>query len=326
MAILAFLIVLAGSFFYFLNQVENSRGLAGRQEFEIRKGEGSKSVGKMLEERGLIKDDVYFFYYIWSKGLAGNILPGKYQIESLTIPEIVSLITTEQKKEIKITFPEGWTMRQMADRLSEKGFSGEEFLALSQKPGNFKETFPWLDDSRIKSLEGFLFPDTYLFFPDNSAEEIIGKMLSNFDLKFDSEMDAWAEKKGESLWEIVTLGSIIEREVKSDEDRKIVSGIFRKRMKIGQALQSCATIAYILGENKKQYSFEETRIPSPYNTYLNPGLPAGPIGNPGLSSLEASLYPEDSSYQYFLTNPETGKTIFSQTLEEHNMRKREVGL
>jgi UPF0755 protein len=113
------------------------------------------------------------------------------------------------------------------------------------------------------------------------------------------------------------MASVIEKEVRSANDMKIVSGIFWNRIKNGQALESCATLAYILGVNKSQYSYEDTRINSPYNTYINRGLPAGPIANPGLKAIEAAIYPEDTAYNYFLTASETGETIFSKTYQEH---------
>jgi UPF0755 protein len=122
------------------------------------------------------------------------------------------------------------------------------------------------------------------------------------------------------------MASIIEREVKNNEDRKVVSGIFWNRIKAGQPLQSCATISFILGVSKDQYSFEDTRIQSPYNTYLNQGLPPGPISNPGISSIEAAIYPAQTNYNYFLSDPESGKTVFSKNIEEHNANKVKVGL
>ena len=118
------------------------------------------------------------------------------------------------------------------------------------------------------------------------------------------------------------MASILEREVKSDEDRAIVSGIFWKRLESNYPLESCATIAYILEIDKWRYSVEETRIESPYNTYLNVGLPPTPINNPGLSAIEAAVYPEYTDYNFFLTDPETGVTIFSKTFDEHNANKR----
>ena len=122
------------------------------------------------------------------------------------------------------------------------------------------------------------------------------------------------------------MASIIEREVRSDEDRKVVSGIFWNRIKAGQALQSCATLSFILGVSKKQYSIADTQIKSPYNTYLNTGLPPGPISNPGLSTIEAAINPQDSQFNYFLSDPETGLTIFSKSFEEHNANKAKYGL
>ena len=176
------------------------------------------------------------------------------------------------------------------------------------------------------SLEGYLFPDTYFFSQKLTSEDIVKKFLTNFDNRLSSSLREEIKKQGKKLEDIIIMASIIEREVKNEEDKKTVGGIFWNRIKNGQPLQSCATIAYILGENKKQYSFEDTRIDSPYNTYLNQGLPPGPISNPGLSSIEAAVYPNGNTYNYFLSDPETGKTIFSRTIEDHNANKYKFGL
>jgi len=117
------------------------------------------------------------------------------------------------------------------------------------------------------------------------------------------------------------MASLLEKEVNTKEDREIVSGIFWRRIKEGRPLQSCATIAYILGIDKWRYSFEDTRIKSPYNTYLHKGLPPGPISNPGVESIRSAIFPRKSDYNYFLTDPETGNTIFAETIEEHNQNK-----
>lgn len=175
-------------------------------------------------------------------------------------------------------------------------------------------------------LEGFLFPDTYIFFKDATAVDIINRMLFNFDEKFTSDIRVEIEKKGKTIYEIVTMASILEKEVKTPEDMKIVSGIFWDRLEVGQPLQSCATIAYVLGEEKKQYSYEDTRAPSPYNTYTNKGLPRGPINNPGMRAITAAIYPTNTEYNYFLTDPKTGKTVFSKTIEEHEANKAKYGL
>jgi len=146
-------------------------------------------------------------------------------------------------------------------------------------------------------------------------------MLSNFDSKFTPEMRAEIENQGKTVYEIVTMASIIQKEVRSEKDMKMVSGIFWNRIKNGQALESCATLAYILGENKPQYTYEDTRIDSPYNTYMNRDLPPGPIANPGIEAIKAAIWPTDSNYNFFLSSSDGGETIYSRTFEEHVRNK-----
>jgi UPF0755 protein len=141
-------------------------------------------------------------------------------------------------------------------------------------------------------------------------------MKDNFQKKIEPYLSV-IEEKELSLSEVVTMASLIEKEVQTMEDKKIVSGIFWKRIKLGYPLQSCASIAYIKGIPQWRYSSEDTKIESPYNTYLNYGLPPGPISNPGLDSIEAALYPAESPYLYYLSTPD-GKIIYSKTLKEHN--------
>ncbi len=146
-------------------------------------------------------------------------------------------------------------------------------------------------------------------------------MLNNFDGKLTDEMQNNIAEQDKTIYEIVTMASIIEKEVRTLEDMEIVSGIFWDRIKYGQPLESCATLAYVLGVNKEQYSIEDTKIDSPYNTYRNPGLPPGPICNPGLNAIKAAIYPQYTEYNYFLSRQDTGETVFSKTLEEHNRNK-----
>ena len=323
-------VIVAGSFFYFRYQVYYSHGSYENVKiFKIEKGEGNGTVSGKLKEEGLVSGKFYFYYYVRSKGLLNKILPGDYEISGkMTIPEIAAMITQEQNKFVKITFPEGWDSKKIADRLSANGFSGDDFLSIVKNPSQdltSKYSFFSLLPSGV-SLEGYLFPDTYFFSQKLTADDIVKKMMADFDNRLTPELRDEIRKQGKSLKDVITMSSIIEREVKNEEDKKIVSGIFWNRIKNGQPLQSCATIAYILGTNKKQYSFEDTRIDSPYNTYLSKGLPPGPISNPGLSSIEATIHPQETAYNYFLSDSETGKTIFSKTIEEHNANKVKAGL
>ena len=303
-------------------------------DFSIEKGENAWTISRKLKKEKLIDGRLNFIFIIYRTGKQKEIKAGKYLLNSnLSEAEIVSIITAgktiEKQNQKKITFPEGWTAEQMAGRFSQNGFAENEFLELNKKPKYFEEKYGYDFLKTIpsgKNLEGFLFPDTYFFGVDFSAEDIIKKMLDNFDKKLSDDLRVEIKKQNKTIYEIITMASILEREVKSLEDKKVVSGIFWQRLKNGQAFQSCATLAYILGENKKQYSYEDTRIKSLYNTYLYPGLPPGPISNPGLDAIIATIYPTKTDYNYFLSNPETGKTVFSKTLDEHNLNKLKNGL
>ncbi|MFA5926421.1 MAG: endolytic transglycosylase MltG [Parcubacteria group bacterium] len=324
-----FIVVLA--IFWLRHQIYFSHGTGDMsQTFEITSGERTAEISKRLEEKGLIENDLYFNYYIWKTNSKGKIQAGKYELRgSMTIPEVVQVLSLGEiiSDEVKVTFPEGLNARKMAKILQEKSFDADEFLSKSDCGCGVKTDYEFLADKPEKaSLEGFLFPDTYIFFKDASAANIINRMLLNFDEKLNSDMRLEIEKGGKTVFEIVTMASILEKEVKTPEDMKIASGIFWDRIGYGMPLQSCATVAYVLGEEKKQYSYDDTRTPSPYNTYINKGLPPGPIDNPGLSAIRAAIYPEKSDYNYFLTDPETGKTIFSKTIEEHNANKDKYGL
>lgn len=328
--VLILLVIIVGSFFYFRFQVYYSHGdFKSIRMFKVEEGEGCKIVSNNLAKDNLIASKWYLCYYMKTHGLLNKILPGDYQLSgNMTIPEITTTITQEQNKFAKITFPEGWDSKKMAERLSANDFSGDEFLEIVKNPPveltNKYSFFSLLPKGT--SLEGYLFPDTYFFSQKFSTVEITGKILNNFDNQLTSDLREEIKKQGKSLNEIITMASIIEREVKNNEDRKVVSGIFWNRIKAGQPLQSCATISFILGVSKDQYSFEDTRIQSPYNTYLNQGLPPGPISNPGISSIEAAVYPAQTNYNYFLSDPQSGKTVFSKNIEEHNANKVKVGL
>lgn len=321
-------LVVLGAFFYFRYQIYYSRGsFLETKNFVIEKGEGNAGIASRLRIEGLISGKIYFYCYLKSRKLTDKILPGEYEISgNLTIPEIALIITQEENRSVKITFPEGWTSKQMAQRLSANGLPGEEFLKIVNNPGELTGKYDFLTDNNVKNLEGYLFPDTYFFAKDTTAENIVVKILGIFNTKITPQMKENALAKGKNLNEIIIMASIIEGEVRSDEDRKIASGIFWKRLENNQPLESCATLAYVLGVRKKQYSEADTWAKSPFNTYINKGLPPGPISNPGISSIMAALNPEKTDYYYFLSDPGTGETMFSKTYSEHVNNKAKYGL
>ena len=298
--LIIFFIILLGIFFIWQGiYLPKDLALTENKLFSIERGQSLFKIAENLEEEDLIKNEFLFDFYIITKGMSRKLQAGDYLFNpSMSITEITKKIISGEVAKIEVTIPEGFTVKQIEERLNLK--------------------LPETD------LEGFLFPDTYQFSYGASAEEVVRKMLDNFDKKLTSDLREEIAAQGKTIFEIVTMASLLEKEVKTKEEKEIVSGIFWKRIEEGRPLDSCATIAYILGGGN--WTFEEMRkeiargkeIDSPYNTYKYLGLPLGPICNPGLESIIAAVYPKNSEYWYYFSTPE-GETIFSRTLEEHNI-------
>jgi len=268
--------------------------ISGPKIFSVEKGQGLFEIGENLEKEGLIKSKFFFDFYVILIGKERNLQAGKYLLSpSMNVSQIAQEIISGDIAKMKVTIPEGFTVKEI-----------EEILGI-ELPG--------------ENLEGYLFPDTYYFPIDVSSEEVVKIMRENFEKKI-SPYKEEIEKSGRSLQEIITMASLLEKEVKTKEEKEIVSGILWKRLKAGVPLQVDATITYITGKKTTKISFEDLQIDSPYNTYKYKGLPPGPICNPGLESILAALYPKESEYWYYLSTPE-GKTLFFKTLEEHNLAK-----
>ena len=217
-----------------------------------------------------------------------------------------------------IVILEGWDIKDISAYMQSKGIcSQDEFIALTQQ--DYSNDFDFLQDKpKDAGLEGYLFPDTYQITKGESCSDIITAMLSNFDQKLTPAMRTEIKAQKKSVFDIVTMASMIEKEVRTESDKKIVSGILWKRISIGMALQLDSTINYITDGNSPSVSIKSTKINSPYNTYMYPGLPKGPISNPGIGSITAAIYPTKTNYLYWLSD---GTTHFSATLEEHNAAK-----
>lgn len=233
------------------------------------------------------------------------------------------------KPEVLITIPEGFNLREIERRLTEAGVASVRNLS-ALTIGNFKissgmNSYDFFEDAPDDaSLEGFLFPDTYRFWPDSSLETVVKKFLDNFGKKLVPDWRAEIERQNKSVYEVIVMASLIENEVKSDDDRAIVSGILWKRLGIGMKLDVDFTICYIKALRGKEclpITAEDKKINSPYNTYLYAGLPPGPISNPGISAIRAAIFPQENPFWYYLSTPD-GKTIFSRTLDEHNTARR----
>lgn len=290
----------------------------------LEKGQGVKEIGEKLKEMGLIKNDKLFQGLVWLMNLRKNFWPGTYELKpNMDLLEIVRVLTSRKGPEEKtITIVEGWTANEIANYLDQNGIvSKGNFLATLKDKSKFINEYDFLKNlPESATLEGFLFPDTYRIYKETTADAVIRKMLNNFETKVTPEMRAEASKHNRTLFQVITLASLVEKEAADDTERKKVADVFWRRIDNNIPLQSCASINYILGVSKRQLSFQETRTPSLYNTYLNKGLSPGPINNPGLSSIKAVIYPLKNDYWFFLSTPE-GKTIFSRTKDEHDRNK-----
>jgi UPF0755 protein len=262
---------------------------------------------------------------------------GRYTISPhLSAWSLARLVTTTQPRpEREIRIIEGWNLRDIGQYLEREGIAQAEelhelagFPAMDYRsadlaiprPKDFSAAFTFLkEDGKpdFIGLDGYLFPDTYRVYEDASVEDIVRKMLENFSRKLTPELRDEIVKSGRSLHQIITMASLIEAEIANHEDRATAAGILWKRRDRGMFLQVDATVNYVTGKRDPRVSRDDAAYDSAYNTYKYPGLPRGPIGNPGMSAILAALRPKESSYWFFLTTKE-GKTVFSRTLEEHN--------
>lgn len=304
--------------------------------FLIERGQGFLEISKNLEKEGLIKNRFYLNFYLTLAGSYKGLKTGEYLLSpSMTIPEIAKKIVSGEVVKEEITIIEGWNLRDIGWYFENKGlFQAEELFEIAgfplidyskvtdlPLPIDFSQEFDFLKDKpKNLGLEGYLFPDTYEILRGESLEGIVKKNLKNFNKKLTPESREEINRQGKTIFEIVTMASMIEKEVKTIEDKKMVSGILWKRLKNSIPLQVDATITYITGKKTTRILIEDTQIDSPYNTYKYRGLPLGPICNPGLESILASVYPEESDFWYYLSTFD-GETVFSKTLQEHNLAK-----
>jgi UPF0755 protein len=333
---LILIILLSLVFIYQGTYLPKNPEITEGENFLVEKGENLFQVAQNLKDRGLIKNKYLFVLYVLLKGEQKNLKAGEYLLApSMAVDEIAKKIISGETVKAVITIPEGWNLRDIGWYFENKGiFQAEEFFEIVgfplidynktadlPKPKDFSQDFDFLKDKpQNVGLEGYLFPDTYQIEKGSSVEEVVRIMLSNFDKKLTPELREEIQKQNKTIFEIITMASLLEKEVKTKEEKEIVAGILWKRLKYGIPLQVDATITYITGKKTIKISKDELQIDSPYNTYKYSGLPFGPICNPGLESISAAIYPKESNYWYYLSTPE-GKTIFSRTLTEHNIAK-----
>ena len=304
----------------------------GSRTIEIPSGFGSRMIGDKLKHEGFIRSKWMFVTYISLRGEASSLKPGTYDFTNASIPAIAEALVKGISRETIITLPEGGTINDLAQILQDQKIpAGTLFAEFAAHPisSDIVNKYPFPTQAAVLSgLEGYLFPDTYHIFKESSPQQIAEIFLQNFNKKITPEMQDEIKRSGKALHDIIIMASLIEKEVVPDVDRKMVSGILWNRLRLHIPLQVDATINYIKKQKKSlslasdgRISIADLSLDSPYNTYKHKGLPAGPIGNPGLSAILAAMRPTPSSYIYYLSASD-GRTIYSKTLEQHNAAKR----
>lgn len=294
-------------------------GISGQEArvVEIAPGTATRVMARQLREAGVIRQIWAFRTYVLLSGSARKLKAGEYAFPpSQPLPEVVRRLTAGEVVQRPLSVPEGFTAAQIAARLEEAGLCGREaFLEVVRDPDLARE---WGVPG--PGLEGFLFPDTYRLTKGLSPEDVARRMVDRFHAQVGKDLFAAGEAQGLEPLQLITLASMIEREVARPEEREIVASIFYNRLRARKRLESCATVLYSQGRLSGSLSLEDLQTVSPYNTYRHAGLPPGPIGNPGLAAIRAAAFPAQTTYMFFVVGPD-GRHVFSEDFNEHKRAK-----
>lgn len=322
LAIYLCLLLGGGFFWYILSGPAGSAGEAQRIVL-IRPQTSSLQIASALQGAGIIRSRIAFLAVAVGRGSHRRLRAGEYELDArLPLFEIVRRLEQGRGRVHEVTIPEGWTAQQIAERLADEELVGRDrFLGLIKDQRTLRQ-FGVEGDS----LEGHLFPDTYRLVKGLSERAIIQRMVRRFQEVFGPDEQARARELRMSLQEVVILASLIEREARAPQERPLISAVFHNRLQRGMPLQSDPTVMYGLSLVSGRLTKAQLQAPSPFNTYLNHGLPPGPIANPGRASILAALYPASSRYLYFVSRND-GTHAFSRTLEEHEVmvRRYQIG-
>jgi UPF0755 protein len=291
----------------------------------IQEGQSAQEMGENLEDEGVIASGLLFRVLVALEGYEDKLVAGDYEFEKrMPTLEVIERIRHGQTAPLVVTIREGVRAEEIAELMEEKNVvSAEDFLEAIKiwYEFSFLYTKPYW-----ANLEGYLFPDTYFFNRNMTAEEVVEQILENFDQRLDSELRDEAAVAGLSVHTVLTLASIVEREAQVPEERPIIAGVFLKRLRRGMPLEADPTVQYALGNDpasvakygywKEELTQADLEVDSSYNTYRITGLPPGPICNPGLDSIRAVIRPEETDYLYFVARAD-GSHVFAETLEEH---------
>jgi UPF0755 protein len=297
----------------YLRTPSHVKGL--KKTIAIRRGMTFKEVAYLLGDEGIIRGIKAFVLWGELSGVSPKIKAGEYELSSGMTPlQVLDTLTRGRVKQYKASIPEGYTVLQIAEILESKGITNRE--AFLEKC--FSSQYVSSLGIEADSLEGYLFPDSYLLSKNLKPEDVIEAMVKGFRRVYTPQYSERAKELGFSDHEILTLASMIEKESAIPSEKLLVSGVYHNRLKRNMMLYSCPTVIYGIKDFNGNLTKRDLARYTPYNTYLIRGLPPGPICNPGKEAIEAALYPARTEYLYFVSKND-GSNHFSSTLEEHNI-------
>ncbi len=307
----------------FISVLLNSppEGSINPRYFEVPPGEYFSTVAERLEDEGVIRSALFIRLLGKIDQRSTRIKQGTYSINpEMSSNTILDLLVEGQQRLFPVTVPEGYTARAIASVMEEAGICGvDDFLKAVEE-----HTTVLSSDREIKGAEGLLFPDTYLFQKDFPANLVVNHMVETFFTQLEEIAPDFLEWDVNELYNRIILASIVEREYRRADEASLIASVFMNRIELGMPLQSCATVVYVLVEERGQkhpnrITFSDLEVESRFNTYIKPGLPPAPIANPGLTALDAAFNPKTSDYLFFaLKNPDTGEHIFSKNYRDHD--------
>ena len=307
------LLGLAASFFY-RALVTPGPQLAEPARVFIRPGSTLTHTARLLTEAGALENERAFTLWARLTGKDRGLQSGEYVLTEAVSPlALLDILAQGRVARHAITIPEGLTFEQIANKLEAEGFGPEaSFLALGS---DARFLVRW--ELQDRGVEGYVYPDTYFFTKPYRPEEILGRMLDRLNEVYTPAMQQRADALGWSRHEVLTLASLVEKETGAAAERALIAGVFHNRLRRRIPLQCDPTVIYGLADFDGNLTRAHLRTPGPYNTYLNRGLPPGPIANPGLAAIEASLSPAETDYLYFVAKGD-GTHEFSSRLADHN--------
>jgi UPF0755 protein len=314
-----------GAGLYIYQGLQPVEGEPTVKKVTIPAGSSVREIAQLLEGQGLIKNATLFTYYVKAKGIGSRLQAGDYQFQTgQTVDQLIQAMVDGHTvvDAVRFTIPEGWNVEQIAAHLAEKGLVDKQKFLWEVNHGSFPE-FPFVASipqkkGRKYRLEGYLFPETYEVKKGATEHEIIARMLAQFQKEIKPDWTAKLKQRNMTLDDAVNLASIVEREVVVDKERPVVAGVYFNRLREGWLLQADATVQFILGKQRDRLTYDDLKIDNPYNTYVHPGLPPGPIANPGRESLAAVVQPAVHDYFFYVTKKDgSSEHYFSRTLDEH---------